>query len=157
MQRTLFFLLLCLAGCATPIQPNQTLLTFVSVPPGAMIYEGQNAWGVAPQVKIYTSTNGVAKTIPITAIWASGARYTTSFNITLGARQTATFSRPPNAPGLDKDLMFAEQLRQADAARTAELAASIAGAIRSAQPAPAPAPVFTNCTKVGNSVNCISQ
>jgi len=157
MKKILFVLMLGLVGCATPRQPlqhNQALITFISVPPGAMIYEGQNAWGIAPQERLYSfqSLNN-PHTLPVTAVWASGAQSTTSFDVTtLGIRQTATFSRPRNAPGLDKDLMFAEQLRQADAARSAESDAALAAALRAFKP-----PVTTNCTKIGNSVNCISQ
>lgn len=154
MKKILFVLMLGLVGCATPLQHNQALITFISVPPGAMFYEGQNAWGIAPQEKLYSfqSLNN-PHTLPVTAVWASGAQSTKSFNVTtLGISQTATFSRPRNAPGLDKDLMFAEQLRQADAARSAESDAALAAALRAFKP-----PVTTNCTKIGNSVNCTSQ
>lgn len=156
MKKILFVLMLGLVGCATPRQPlqhNQALITFISEPPGAMIYEGQNAWGIAPERRLYSfrSLND-PQTHRLTAVWASGAQSTTTFNVTLGISQTATFSRPRNAPGLDKDLMFAEQLRQADAARSAESDAALAAALRAFKP-----PVTTNCTKIGNSVNCISQ
>lgn len=153
MKKILFVLMLGLVGCATPLQHNQAWITFISVPPGAMLYQGQDAWGIAPQVKFYEfkSLNN-PHTLPVTAVWASGAQSTTFFNVTLGISQTATFSRPRNAPGLDKDLMFAEQLRQADAARSAESDAALAAALRAFKP-----PVTTNCTKIGNSVNCTSQ
>lgn len=151
MKKILFVLMLGLVGCATP-QRNQVFLTFESVPTGAMLYEGQKALGLAPQEKIF-SYNGVpttmptTTTMPITAVWASGASVTRTFNVTLGTSQIATFSRPPNAPNLDKDLMFAERLRQADAASWAELARAFQ----------LPPSVTTNCTKIGTTTNCVSR
>lgn len=154
MKYAVLFTCLAIAGCATPLQQNQTQLTIQSIPAGAMLYEGPNALGIAPQQRIYTSNNGVAKTTPLTAVWASGARYTTSFNIRLGARQTATFSRPPTAPGLAQDLAYAEQLRQNDMAQQAANDIAWANVIRAALP---PQTVTTNCMKIGVMVSCTSQ
>jgi hypothetical protein len=156
MRTVLFFCVLALAGCATPLQPNQTQLTFLSEPPGAMFYEGETAWGVAPQVRIYTSYNGTTKTNAVTAIWSSGARKTMTFNFTLGEKQIATFSRPPNAPGLNIDLAFAERLRQGDEASRAAGSAAIADVIRASQQKKDP--VITNCINLrGGGVSCVTN
>lgn len=146
-MKSLWLVSVCLLLCAcATLKPNQTRLTFLTEPPGAMLYEGQTAWGLSPQVKIFTSNNGDTTTGAVTAIWSSGARKTMTFNVTLGAKQNATISRPPNAPGMDKDLAFAEQLRQNEAARNAANDAALAGVIRAAFPPPAPPTPVVNCT-----------
>jgi hypothetical protein len=159
MKKILFVLMLGLAGCATPLQSNQVLINFVSVPPGAMIYDGPYALGLAPQERLYSwPTPNNPQTRPVTAVWTSGAQATSTFNVVLGTNQTATFSRPRNAPGLDKDLMFAERLRQANAVSSAEVAAAFSDAIRSFTTSRQPPPsVTTNCRRIGDSVTCVSQ
>lgn len=151
---TVLAVMLMVANCATPVGPNQTELTFVTVPHGAMLYEGQTAWGMAPQKKVFNSRNGGTTTGTVTAIWSSGARMTQTFNVTLGTRQIATMSRPPNAPGMDKDLAFAEQLRHREEARHAANDAALGAAIRAAFPPPPPPNPVVNCTstKIGGQI-----
>lgn len=155
MKIALLCCLLALAGCATPLQPNQIEITFLSQPPGAMFYEGQTAWGVAPQTKVYTFYNGINRITAITAIWSSGARYTSEVTGKLGERGSVTFSRPPNAPGLNIDLAFAETLRQNEEASRAAGSAAIADVIRSSQQKKDP--VITNCTTTKFGVNCLTN
>lgn len=113
---------LFLSGCST-LKPNQVKLTMESSPPGAMIYEGDKAWGQAPVTLILTANEsgvraGKTSTGNMTAIWPSGARKVVDINAPLNSGDRLyTFSRPPNEPGLDKDLAYANQLRQTTAAQ----------------------------------------
>ena len=153
MKKILVMLLL--AGCATPLKSNQTALTFISEPPGALIYLGNQAWGIAPLQKIFQSNDGRTQTDAITAVWPSGARITTRFNVQLGRRQTATLSRPIDAPDLHKDLAFAEQLRQGKINRDAANEAALANALRILQPKPT---LQTNCIAgPAGTVSCVTN
>lgn len=149
--------MLTLTSCATPIGPNQSQLTYISVPPGAMLYENNTAWGMAPQTKIYTSLDGKTATKGVTAVWPSGAKSTQFFNVKLGTRQTATMSRPPNAPGMDRDLAFAEQLRLNQETKRAANDAALAAAIQKAFPPPAatPPPVICTSSNIGGRIQTI--
>ena len=154
----IFAALALLGGCVS-VPKNQAYTTFYSQPPGAMLYEGNTAWGLAPQTRIFTTNPGQSAitSAPITAIWASGARVTTPVSMTPGIEQAFTFSRPPNAPGLDKDLALANQMQQNQIAQEqadAQNAAAFAAAMKASQLAP---PVMTNCTTALNTVNCVSH
>lgn len=113
------------SGCASgppPLQPNQVRVTFYSEPDGAMLYEGDVAWGQSPQTRIYTATvtTGTIKTKLLTAIWPSGARETIGFTLTLGqGDRFAKFSRPQSASGLVDDLTYANKLKQEREAKAA--------------------------------------
>ncbi len=103
-----------IGGCST-LPRNEAALTVYTQPPGAMLYEGDTAWGMAPQKRTYFGNANLttARTNPITAIWASGAQITKTVTVTMGrSDQYVVLSRPPDAPGLDKDLAYAAQLRQ---------------------------------------------
>lgn len=147
-------------GCAS-VPKNQAAVTFYSQPPGAMLYEGDVAWGLAPQTRVYTGSVGQTSLTSkaVTAVWASGARDSRHITMTLGQRQEYVFSRPQDAPGLDMDLAFVNQVQrnaiakqQADAA-SAEAAAK---AFQSMQPKPQPVrvPTTTNCNAFGNTMQC---
>ena len=138
-----------LTGCAT-LAPNQAQLTFISDPPGAMLYEGKTPLGMAPQVRIYTVQEGHSSTTnPITAVWGSGAQASMRFNLALRRRQNATLYRPPNAPGLDKDLMIAIQLQQGETARKVANDAALGNALRIMKPQQT---LTTTCLPLGNGM-----
>jgi hypothetical protein len=88
------------------------MLTYESVPEGAEIFEGGKSLGTAPVMRTYLATANAQKitTPDVTAVWPSGAK--TSFFTVLppNADRVATLSRPANAPGLEQDLAFAQQL-----------------------------------------------
>jgi hypothetical protein len=147
-------------GCAS-VPKNQAVVTFYSQPPGAMLYEGDVAWGLAPQTRVYTGSVGQPHLTSkaVTAVWASGARDSRHITMTLGQRQEYMFSRPQDAPGLDTDLGFVNQLqRNAIAKQQADAASAEAArqALQSMQPKPKPvrAPTTTNCTALGDTIKC---
>jgi hypothetical protein len=164
-NRTIVGLATCLLlmGCAT-LKPNQVSFTVYAEPPGAMLYEGDVSWGMAPQARIYTGDLkvGTIQTKPITAIWPSGARQTQHFNLPMkqGDRQ-AILSRPKEAPGLDRDLTFAAQLRSIKAQEDAASAASAAAyyqMLNASKPAAPAYPTTTTCMGLGKDmVSCTSQ
>lgn len=160
MCRSILILVCCLlvaTGCAT-INSNQIAVTLHSEPSGAMLYEGQTAIGIAPKVWFYNKSaanpsTGEILTRPLRAVWSSGASVEMPLRLalSLGSNQTYTFSRPPNAPGLDQDLRFALQLEQASQQRrAAEQANGLAqmelGARLMQQGQPRPATNAINCT-----------
>ena len=61
--------LLILSGCAT-VNSNTAVVTISSQPAGAMIYEGQKAWGMSPQVLNFQSSvpNGQLTTASLSVI-----------------------------------------------------------------------------------------
>lgn len=100
---------------ATQAQVPQlnTDLTFVSVPSGAMIYDGQKALGSTPIRQIHTSSGAQTRlgeaAFQLTVVWPSGARSTETVRFPLTAAQrTISFSRPIDAPNLHLDLAHAE-------------------------------------------------
>lgn len=68
-----------------------------------------------------------------------------------------TFSRPPNAPGLDKDLAYAAQLRQIQAAEDQATAASSAAFWQMYNSIQPKSPTYTDCLKIGASVRCTTR
>lgn len=153
---------MAVGGCAS-IPPNQAHTTFYTQPPGAMLYEGDTAWGMAPQKRIFALLPGQTALVsrPITAIWPSGAKVTSQVRMNPGSEQQYTFSRPMDAPGLDKDMAFANQLKQtAIAQQQADAAKSMATAAMIKATVPPPPvyrpPVTTNCNSFGNATNCTS-
>ena len=94
-----------------------------------MIYWGDKAYGVAPQTLVFTLTpeaiqRGWVDDNNIRAIWPSGAErkgIRLSMNLRNGYLK---FSRPPDAPGLDKDMAYAVQVSQLKAQQAQAAAAS---------------------------------
>ncbi len=144
-----------LAGCATPLKQNQVRVTFYSEPPGAMIYWKDHAYGIAPQTLTFDLPDdavrrGYLDDNFIRALWPSGAE-AKGVRLTTQVREGEfKFSRPPNAPGLDKDLAYAVQLRQIQAAE----AAAFWQMYKSTQPKQPRSTTYTDCTKSGSSVSC---
>lgn len=112
------------AGCATPVDPNKITLNVITNPPGAMIYESDRVLAQSPAPIVYTISPsaraaGKITTRPITVVWPSGAKATASPSLflTTGHFQQFVFSRPIDAPGLDKDLQYSAQMQQLNYAR----------------------------------------
>lgn len=119
-----------ISACATPVDPNMMTLEVITNPPGALIYEDGRALGQAPAFIPYVITPAVRHVgsitpRPITVVWPSGAKATASPGMLLarGQRQHFVFSRPMDAPNLDKDLQYAAQLQQVGYARQQAAAA----------------------------------
>ena len=138
---------------------NQAQLTYYTQPPGAMIYSGGDAWGVAPQTRVYTGNQnyGSITTGEVTAVWASGAKARMSVNLPLGqGDRQIVISRPVDAPGLDRDLSYAAQLQQQAtnaAAANAQQRAATAATINAIYSKPTS---NTNCFMIGNTMHCNS-
>jgi hypothetical protein len=100
------------AGCATAPPPNQALLTYESVPEGAVIFEGGQSVGVAPVTRTYVGDgkSDSIRTPEVTAVWPSGAKATFWTQLKVGSDRVATIDRPANAPGLQADLDNAKKL-----------------------------------------------
>ena len=84
-----------------------------------MVYWGNHAYGVAPKTLVITLPQNTATTARddynLRAIWPSGAE-AKGFRLNPRIKEgSVTLSRPPNAPGLDKDLAYAAQLAQMEA------------------------------------------
>jgi hypothetical protein len=106
------------------------MLTYQSVPEGAEIFEGGKSLGTAPVMRTYFGTANSQKitTPDVTAVWPSGAK--TSFFTVLppNADRVATLARPADAPGLQQDVAFAQQLaakHKLDAQHEADLKRSL--------------------------------
>ena len=168
MKKILFLTLLTfLAGCSSSLPRNQVVLTYYAQPPGAMLY-GQNgdAWGMAPQQRVYTSDqfrNGTqVKLGDVIAIWPSGAKAKASLAQQRRPNEEGyyqfTISRPMDAPGLEKDMNYAAQLQSIEAqnraARAQEDAADMAAYSAYSQ-------MFkttnTTCNNIGGMVSCTSR
>ncbi|PXX42894.1 hypothetical protein [Aquitalea magnusonii] len=105
-----------LSACAA-MQGNQVSLTVKTEPPGAMLYEGNHALGMAPQTLNYNGdpSKNIINTSKVTAIWPSGAQNSQSFNLPMHQGSfSATISRPKNAPGLANDLANADRVAAAE-------------------------------------------
>lgn len=111
-----------LVGCAGSPPPNEALLTYESVPEGAVILEGGQSVGVAPVTRTYRSDGKSAsiRTPDVTAVWPSGAKATFWTFLKVGSDQVAEIQRPASAPGLQVDLDNARKFaaaKERDAAR----------------------------------------
>ncbi|MBL8307503.1 MAG: hypothetical protein JNM33_12470 [Rubrivivax sp.] len=114
-----------LAGCAQGPAPTTAMLTYVTSPEGATLYEGGKSLGVAPVTRTYSAEAGSnsIRTPEVTAIWPSGAKETFYTFVPVGADRVATIERPPKAPGLQADLDHAKKVaatREQDEARRKE-------------------------------------
>lgn len=145
---------LAMASCST-LQPNQVRVRIATEPPGAMIYWADKAYGLAPQTLTFTLSpeamqRGWMEDSNVRALWPSGAEKR-GLRILLQHRDGhVVFSRPPSVSGLDKDLAWALQLRQTAIAE-GQAAAAFHQATQSSQPK------TTNCTRIGNTMNCTTQ
>lgn len=150
-------------GCATSLQPNQVSLTLNSEPPGAMIYDGEKAWGTTPVELVLTANEssvgvGYADLQYLYAMWPSGAKSRKGVRVRVGrGEQEYTFSRPSDAPSLDKDLAYAAQLRQIKASEEQASAASSAAIWQMYNSMQPKSPTYTDCTKFGSSVSCTTR
>jgi hypothetical protein len=102
-------LLASLAGCAT-VPRTTAMLTYMSAPDGAEIFEGGKSLGMVPVTRTYNSedkSNNI-RTPDVRAVWPSGAETSYYTYLTVGADRVATLERPANAPGLQGDLDHAK-------------------------------------------------
>jgi hypothetical protein len=166
-MRLLFILIGMLAGCATPIQPNQNGIVFQSNPPGATISSAGVIWGVAPVGRIWTFTGGRTTDVsaPITARWVSGATSTTRLNLVAGKEGTYVFNRPVGVAGLEADVQWAIHIQQEARRKSDEESAAFAAALksynddqeRSRQQNTSPSLRNTDCTSMGGGrISCTS-
>ena len=151
-----------LSSCAS-VNSNTAVVTISSQPAGAMIYEGQKAWGMSPVAVNFniTAPNGYITTTSFTAVWASGARASQNWNVQGGNSYSVSISRPVDAAGLDLDLAQAMKIEQMNAQKQqANQNAAIQLLINQQQQqqllVPRP-PVRTNCYTNGSYTNCTSQ
>ena len=145
---------LFIMGCGS-IDPDKARVTIHTSPEGAMLYEGDVAWGIAPQTRIYQGAKGATtvKMRTITAIWPSGARKNFSSRIELGGEWETTISRPSDAPGLNIDLSHAAKIRAAEAQRQAADSAAAAAYIFGSSSRP----TQTTCMTTGGLTNCSTK
>jgi hypothetical protein len=108
--------LLALAGCASG--PEGAMLTYETSPPGATIYEGGQAVGIAPVTRTYAGDGKSAevRTPEVIAVWPSGAKATFWTLLHVGDDRVTTIQRPAGAPGLDVDKAAAAKIAD-DSAR----------------------------------------
>ena len=149
MTRLLFVLnVMCLlVGCAIG---TQATLTVHTQPEGAFLTERPSgtAYGIAPRTMTYNAsilhrikTDGCFMVHGFEARWVSGATASLDQIRLCGSvvgDYTITFSRDPDAPGLEKDMQFALQVQsvlaqqqQAAATQSAAQTASIAALLGS--------------------------
>jgi len=117
-----------LGGCANLPATKDALLTYESLPEGAVIFEGGQSLGPAPVTRTYTydGKSEAIRTPVVTAVWPSGARQTFWTLVPPGADRVATLERPLGVPGLQADLDHAKKVaaqRESDAARAKEAVA----------------------------------
>jgi hypothetical protein len=118
-----------LSGCA-----KQLAVTYMSDPPGATLYQGQENFGYTPKTLYYkisveNKERGKMTLQGMSVRWASGATASSPsviVDLSIGANQQLTFLRPESVAGREIDIQFAlelERLRlaqqQADAQRAA--------------------------------------
>jgi hypothetical protein len=103
-----------MAGCATA--PRGAKLTYETSPPGATLYEGGQALGVAPQMRSYPGDDkgSQIRTPEVTAVWPSGAKTTFWTFLKPGDDNVTTLARPANAPNLQVDLDNAKNYASAE-------------------------------------------
>ena len=107
MRLIIALLVLTLGGCGS-IPKNEGSLTYKTVPPGASLYEGDIAFGLAPQQRNYRAKAGekTVRTRVVTAIWPSGAKATYWTDLpTDGRAFDATISRPQEAPDAELETL----------------------------------------------------
>ena len=108
-------LIILTVGCATTLN-----VTYLSDPPGAVLYQENQRFGYTPQTLQYKITDDVRKRgfalLRGTSVrWASGASAEMSSlraDLSIGLNQQFNFIRPDNYPGREADMRFALELER---------------------------------------------
>jgi len=114
-----------LSGCVEAPLKKGAMLTYETVPDGALLYEGGQSLGVAPVSRTYPGDGKSAtiRTPDVTAVWPSGAKEVYFTLLPVGEDRVATIERPKSAPGLQTDLDNAKKIafsKERDAQRVKE-------------------------------------
>ena len=167
---TLLVLMMLVAGCATT--STALNVTYLSDPPGAVLYQETQRFGYTPMTLQYPVTNEDQKRgyklLKGTSVrWMSGASAEISSlraDLNTGLNQQFNFARPDNYPGREDDFRFSLELernaimrRQAQAQEDQaffQMYNAISKPQQIQQPAPLVLPKPRNCTStvVGNTV-----
>lgn len=158
MRMAAFLCSFVLVGCASTLS-----ITYRSEPPGAMIAQGQKAFGYAPTVVSYAPSEAFKKgscmeVLPIQAQWISGASTVPkimTFCPSQGYNQYVVFMRPAGLAGRDLDVKWAIHLEDAAIAQQQADAAAWAAAFAGSQ-AVQPQSVHCVTSQVGTAImtNC---
>lgn len=111
----LIFVFFFFLGCGKTLS-----VTYLSDPPGAVLYEGQQNFGYTPKTLYYQVTqeaekNGYKILRGTSVQWASGAAASIPSlrcDLRIGLNQQFTFMRPKGIPGLEADYRFALELEK---------------------------------------------
>ena len=90
-------------------------VTYTTDLAGAMLYEGERAWGMTPVLLKYELPEGCTNVRPLTVRWPSGAEASIAALTVctkMGKHQQFAFNRPVGYPGREVDAQFALQLAQ---------------------------------------------
>lgn len=156
---TAFLLVGCSSASYNAFMNNNTVsVTYVTDPPGAVLYSDGRRMGFAPLTLTYTLTNetikeGVITIAPVTANWISGASAIHSseqLDFGKGMYWNVNIMRPSSAPDRDKDEQFGLQVM---ALKQQE---QIGNAQRSAQELQLLNQVMQNSTRTSPRINCTS-
>ena len=106
---------LLMSGCASSLK-----ITYISDPPGAVVYHNNQNFGYAPvtlryQVPEEDRKRGYIDLMGTSVKWASGASASIPIlrvNLNIGDNQQLTFNRPENYPGREEDVRFALELQR---------------------------------------------
>ena len=117
----LALLAVTLAGCNTAFNKKLLVVTYVSDPAGAMLYQDERQWGYTPMSLSYDGSwipfykGQCLKLRPVAVRWASGAEASIA-NLSAcpdqGYAQQFAFKRPAAVPGLAIDADFAVQVQR---------------------------------------------
>jgi hypothetical protein len=104
------------------------MLTYETLPEGAVLYEAGQAIGTAPVTRTYQSDgkSDTIRTPDVTAVWPSGAKTSYFTVLPFGSDRVATINRPNGVPGLELDMENAKKFaasREQEARRQKEEAA----------------------------------
>lgn len=159
---TIATVVLLASGCA-----NSLKVTYISDPPGAVVYSNNKNFGYAPvtleyQISEEDRQRGYVNLSGTQVRWASGASASVSTvraNLSVGYDQQFTFNRPESYPGRENDVHFALELqrlaimqRQADAQESAAFW-QMYNSIQQQQQAQQQRILRCNSTSLGNTIN----
>jgi hypothetical protein len=104
-----------LSACVEAPLKQGAMLTYETVPDGALLYESGQSLGVAPVSRTYRGDGKSAtiRTPDVTAVWPSGAKEVFYTSLKVGTDRSATIERPKAAPGLQADLENASKFAAA--------------------------------------------